>query len=338
MKVLLTGGTGYLGASIARALLAADHQVLALVRDRERAAWLVGCGASLVEGDVDRPDRWANALAGVDGLIHAAGVVAAWGPPPARFDRINVDASLELLDRAARAGVKRRVQVGSPFSMPPSPDGSPRDEAALDLEPDPVQSANDYVRTKSKVTRLLRARQRDGDDVIMTFPTVLLGPGTFTPANAIAHVFSDIGRGRFPGLVGDGQQKWNMVPVDDAARGHVLALEKGTPGENYILGGEDWTQERIVRAAAEAFGRTPPLRRLGVAFPLTVARISEAVAALIRKPPLLTRGEVLLYDRHWAYTSVKAQRDLGYATAPVAQVIIETVNWLKDEIWPRKFK
>jgi dihydroflavonol-4-reductase len=334
--VFLTGGTGYLGGRVARALLDAGHEVTALTRSRERAASLLGCGASLVVGELGQPGDWTEGLVGADAVVHTAAMVEAWGPPPEAFDRVNVVGTLDLLDRARQTKVERIVLTGSLFALGPSPDGAPRDESALDEEPGPLSTANDYVRTKTATSRRIRERQRRGGRVIMAVPTILIGPGALTAGNHTARVFADIGRRRFPGLVGDGNQIWNLAPVDAVARGYLRILEQGAPGQNYILGGEDWTQARLVARAAELFGVKPPLRRLGRAIPLTVAALAEAWASVSGRPPVLTRGAVRLYDAHWSFSSEKARRDLGYEAGSVDETLQETVAWLRDEIWRRR--
>jgi len=336
MRVFLTGGTGYLGASIARALIEAGHQVTALARDAERAASLVGCGAQLVVGDVADSAAFEDELAGCEGLVHTAGFVRSWHPEHERFDRINVTGALDLLDRARRAGIERTLVTSSFFALGPSDDGPPLDESAANRPLHPVSRANDYVRTKSVMTRRVIDRQKKGAGVMLAIPTILLGPGPRTRGNHTARVLAGIGKRRFPGLVGHGDQVWNLVGVEDAARGHVLALERGTPGENYIFGGEDWTQRRFVERAAAAFGVPPVTRRLGTALPAFVGRTAETWAALTGREPLLTRGEVRLYDRNWSFSSAKARRDLGYEPEPVQRVLESTVTWLKEEIWKRR--
>ncbi len=336
MRVFVTGATGYLGGRTARALLEAGHEVVALARDRERAASLVGCGARVVEGDLLAPQDWADHLEGMDGLVHAAAMVESWGPHAERFDRVNVTGTLDLLDRAKAVGIDRVVVVSSLFALGASPDGSPRDESALDEEPGALSLSNDYVRTKTEASRRVRQRQLRGGAAMMVFPTVLLGAGAFTSGNHTAGVLADIARGRLPGLVGDGRQVWNLVPVDHAATGIVAVLERGRTGENYILGGEDWTQARLVEEASRLFGVKPVLRRLGRSLPLAVGALCEAWAAVTGRPPLLTRGEVKLYDAHWAFDSGKAQRELGYDPGSVQETLEATVAWLRDEILPKR--
>jgi farnesol dehydrogenase len=205
----------------------------------------------------------------------------------------------------------------------------------MDAEPGRLAAANQYVRSKTEGTRRLRALQKSGHPLILLYPTVILGPGRLSRGNHTARVLADIGRGRFPGLVGNGEQIWNLVPVRDAARGHVLALEKGGVGEGYILGGENWTQRRLIERAAHHFGIAPPVRRLGRALPWAVGLACEIWNRFTGRAPYLTRGEVLLYDADWAVTSAKAERDLGYRPAGVDETLAATVAWLQRDVLGR---
>ena len=331
MNVLLTGASGYLGEHVARALRAAGHTVVALVRRPGQAAELEAMGIEARPGDMERPDSWTRALAGCEALVHCAGLVHSFGHNREAFTRVNVDGTLALVDRARAAGMARIVVTSSLFALGPARAGALRDESAADEPPSPLHSANDYVRTKALASAKLRAMQREGHPVVVVYPTVLLGPGRRTRGNHTARVLADVAAGRLPGLVGDGEQVWNLVPVADAARGHVLALERGRPGEGYILGGENWTQRQLVERAALLFGVKPPLRRLGRAVPLAVGAMAELWARLSGKEPFLTLGEVRLYDAHWAVSCEKARVELGYEAGDVETTLAHTVDWLRAE-------
>ena len=170
----------------------------------------------------------------------------------------------------------------------------------------------------------------------MLYPTILLGPGSLTAGNHTATVLSDIGRGKFPGLVGGGDQIWNLVPVESAARGFVCALENGPAIEEYILGVENWTQRQLVERAAYHFGVRAPLRRLGRTLPMTLAWLVERWGAMRNQAPFLTRGAVSLYDADWAFSSEKASREIAYNRGEVEATVELTANWLRDEVWPHE--
>jgi nucleoside-diphosphate-sugar epimerase len=313
---------------VAAALREAGHEVRALARDPARAEALAGRGIEIVAGDVLDPAPWRERLAGMDALVHTAATVETWTREPSRFDRVNVEGTLMLLREAAGAGVERLLVTSSLFALGPSERGRPRDEEALRSPRHPLHAANDYVRTK----RLLVERLLAGPlaaRVVLLVPSVLFGPGRESAGNHTARIFRSIAVRRFPGLVGNGEQEWNLVPVARAARGHVLALERGAAGRAYILGGEDWTQRRLVAFAAAELGVPAPTRPLGRVLPLVVGTTCEAWARATGAPPYLTRGEVRLYDAHWSVTSARAVRELGYSDDPITPDLRDTLAWVR---------
>lgn len=326
MKVLVTGAAGYLGEHVARAFREAGHDVTAMVRRPEQ---LAESGYRVVAGDLERPQSWSAALEGQDALVNVAGAVSAWSSDPGIFRRVNVEGTLALVSRAQEAGINRMLLTSSLFALGPTPDGDVLDERAGERPRSPLLAVNGYVHTKRESAERVWALQKQGHPVMMVYPSVLLGPGRRSHGNHTASVLSDVGRSRLPGLIGDGEQVWNLVGVTDAARGHVTVLEKGRPGENYLLGGENWTQRTLVERAARAFGVKPPLRRLGRALPLLGASLYELASRITHREPKLTRGEVNLYDANWAFTSAKAERELGYTHESVEAVLTRTVRWLE---------
>lgn len=330
MIVFLTGGTGYLGEHLVRRLAAAGHRVRALVRDPEAARRLAAVpGVEPVPGDVTAPESWRPALAGAEAVVHAAGVVRSWARDRDRFEAVNVRATLELVDAAAEAGTPRILVAGSLFALGPSDPGRPSDESRVGGPRPPLAAANDYVRSKRLAAEALWERQRRGHPLTVIFPTILLGPGRRTAGNHTATVIDDIRRGRFPGMVGDGRQVWNLVPVESVAEGTRRLLEAGPRGENFILGGEDWTQERFVARAAAHCGLRAPRRRLGTALPLALAAAAEGWAAVSGREPFLTRGAVRLYDADWAFSSDKARAAVGYEPGDVDATLARIVAWLR---------
>jgi len=330
MKVLLTGGTGYLGEHLLRALSGAGHEVRALVRDAGAARHLQLPGVSLVPGDVTEAATWLPALPGADAVVHAAGLVLSWARDRSRFEAVNVQATLALVDAARDAGIPRILATGSLFALGPSGPGEVADESRVGAPRPPLTEANEYVFTKRRAAEALWERQRGGHPVTVAYPTILLGPGRRTAGNHTALVIDDIRRRRFPGMVGDGRQVWNLVAVEQVAEGYLRLLERWVEGENYILGGENWTQEQFVTRAAAPCGVPNPRRRLGTALPLALAAAAEGWAALTGRPPFLTRGAVRLYDANWAFDSAKAQAAFGYRPGDVDAAVARTVTWLQD--------
>jgi len=330
VNVLVTGAAGYLGEQVALAFRDRGHAVTAFVRKPEQAEQLNRLHVRTVLGDLERADTWPAAFEGQEAVVTTAGTVQAWGADRDTFRRVNVEATLAIVEAAPAAGMTRILVTSSLFALGPTPPHAVLDETARDRPRSPLMNANDYMRTKRDAAERLWALQRSGHPVMLVYPSVLIGPGQRSRGNHTARVLTDVGRSRLPGLIGDGEQVWNLVSVRDAAHGHVSALERGRPGEDYFLGGENWTERRLIEQAARLFGVKAPLRKLGRSVPLAAATMYELVARVTGKEPRLTRGEVKAYDANWAFTSAKAERDLGYTHAPLEPLLAETVTWLRS--------
>ena len=326
----MTGAAGYLGEHVAVAFQKRGHTVTALVRRPEQVEQLNRLQLRLVPGDLERPETWHAALEGQEAVVTTAGTVQAWGLPRETFRRVNVDGTIGLVEHAREIGIQHILVTSSLFSLGPTPAGVVLDESARDRPRSSICDANAYVSTKREQAERVWKLQDAGHPVMLVYPSVLVGPGRRSRGNHTARVLSDVGAERLPGLIGNGNQQWNLVSVDDAARGHVDVLERGSPGEAYFLGGENWTQRALVERAARLFGVKAPLRKLGRALPLVAAAMYELAARVGGNEPRLTRGEVTLYDANWAYTSAKAEREVGYTHEALEPVIERTVAWLRS--------
>ena len=324
-KIFLTGGTGYLGKHLVREFLQAGYEVLLLTRPGSDRRGLPLGGVRYVEGDLTVPESFADVLHEVGAVVHSAGLVSAWERDRKRFERINVQGLRGLLEACANAHVARVLYTSSFFTLGPGGDASPRNEN----QGVPVVGFNDYDRTKILAARVVEDYRRDGLDVVSVLPTVIYGPGARTQGNHVATILEDLLAGRLRGILGDGSQQWNYVYVDDVARGHRLALERGEAQRNYLLGGENRSLLEFLELAAELGGVDLPRRKLPFAVLGAVARWQVTRASLGGKSPDLTPGMVRAYRYHWAFDDQCAREELGYRSRSLRDGLVETVRWLR---------
>lgn len=328
MTLLLTGGTGYLGGRLARALKERGERVRLLVRDPARARGLAAQGFELATGDLAAGTGLAEAVVGCDSILHTAALVKNWSPRPVLFESTNVGGTWALAEAALSAGVRRFVYTSSFFALGPSRDGRPVDESALDAPPPPM-FFNDYHSTKYRAARHLRALADRGLPLIILFPTVIFGPGAETDGNHVSRILRMVQRRSFPGLIGGGAQRWNLAWIDDVVAGHLAALDRGLPGRSYVLGGEDHALKELLAHAAARF-QVPVVRRsLGYGLCHAIATLEELKARLTGLPPQLTHGEVETYRHDWIYSSERAVAELGYRMTPGETALDRTIDWLK---------
>ena len=306
MKVLVTGGTGYLGRAVVRALSARGHDVVVFAR----TATSSGLPGALVNGDVRDRAALERAAAGCDAISHSAGLVSIWRRRREDFDDVNVGGLRNVLDVAAAQRIPRVLYTSSFLALTPR-----------DLQ-QPI-AANDYQRTKLAADRLADERVRNGSPLIRVYPGVIYGPGSLTEGNLVGRLIADHLKGRLPGLVGP-EHPWSYSYVDDVANGHCAALERGSPGARYELGGENAPQTRVFELVRQIAGRRPPMR---IPFPVATAlgAVEELRVTMFGGTPLITRGAVEIFRHDWSLDSSRAARELGYAITPLDEGIRRTV-------------
>jgi NAD+-dependent farnesol dehydrogenase len=322
MKVLLTGGTGFLGKNVARALTARGHEVRVLAREGSNLAGLPA--GEVVRGDVGDADSLRRAAEGCQAILHMAALVKMWVPERRDFDRVNVEGLRGALAAAEAVGA-RLVYTSSFMALGPT-GATPADESQLH----PGHSfCNDYERTKAQADVVARAAAAAGRDVVLLYPGVVYGPGDRTAGNIVVNMIADHLRGRFPGVIGPGDRLWSYAFVEDVAAGHVDALEKGRAGERYVLAGENVSMNDFFRLLAEVAGKPAPRLHIPYAAAGAMGWMLYAWAELTGMEPLLTHEVVGVFRQHWAYSSAKAQRDLGYRTTPLREGLRRTLDWLR---------
>ena len=307
MKVLVTGGTGYLGRAIVGALCAAGHEVVLYGRTASSS----GLSAEAVDGDIRDSARLRDAANGCSAILHSAALVATWKQRSLDFDEVNVGGVLAVLDAAARHGIRRILYTSSFLALSP---------AGLDAAPE----WNDYQRTKAAADALASAAVRKGAPIIRLYPGVIYGPGAATEGNLVGRMVADHLAGRLPGVIG-GDRIWSFSFVDDVAAAHVAALESGTPGARYLLGGEDAPQMRVFDIVQQLTGRARPRRIPGwMASPAAFA--DELMAAWFRRTPLLTTGTLEILLRDWPLGHARAAEELGYRVTPLEEGVARVVK------------
>lgn len=326
MKVLLTGGTGYLGKIVAGALAAHGHQLRLLARGSSNLAGLPR-EAEIVRGDVTDRDSMLRAAEGCGAVMHMAALVKMWVPDRRVFDDVNVQGVRHALE-AARAAGARLVYTSSFIAVGPT-GAQPADESRVH----PGNGfRNDYERTKALADALAREAAAAGQDVVMVYPGVVYGPGDLTDGNLVATLVRDHMTGRFPGIVGPGDRLWSYAFAEDVAAGQAAALEKGRAGERYFLGGENVDMNGFFARLQQVSGLAPPKRHLPYGAAWAVGYGMYLWAELTGLPPRLTHREVNVFREHWALSSAKAERELGYRPRPLVEGLAPTVEWLRARL------
>jgi NAD+-dependent farnesol dehydrogenase len=323
LRVLVVGSTGFLGKSVARRLARAGHTLRLLARSGSNLDGLP-TDAEIVRGDVTDPASLERAADGCDAIVHMAAMVKMWTPDRSVFDRVNVGGLHNVLAAAERA--RARVVYTSSF-MALGPAGPAAGDESL---VHPGRPRNDYERTKAAADVVAREAAAAGRDIVILYPGVVYGPGDVTDGNIVVKMVTDHLAGRMPGIVGPGDRLWSYSYVEDVADGHLAALERGRAGERYVLAGENVTMDGLFRTLQEVANVRPPRIHIPFAVASALGYACVLWAEMTGHPPLLTHEVVGVFREHWAYSSAKAERELGYRPRPLREGLAQTMEWLRN--------
>jgi nucleoside-diphosphate-sugar epimerase len=268
----------------------------------------------LIDGDVRDRAAIDRAAEGVDAVCHAAALVSIWRQRREDFDEVNVGGFQNVIEVCRARGLARLIYTSSFLALPPAGDNV-------------KIAANDYQRTKVAGLELARAAVAQSLPIVTMFPGVIFGPGTATEGNLVGRLVGDHLAGRLPGVIG-ADRLWSFAYVEDVAAAHVAALTKAEPGREYLLGGENVPQMRLFEILRRIRG-TPLPRRIPFGIATALACVEEARAALVSRPPLLTRGTVEIFRHDWPLDSRSSIDELGYRITPLergVQSLLEPVT------------
>ncbi|MDH3317336.1 MAG: NAD-dependent epimerase/dehydratase family protein [Gammaproteobacteria bacterium] len=321
MKTLVTGATGFVGAAVARRLLAAGHTLRVLVRKNSDLRNLEGVDVETVVGDLRDPGSLRAAVSGCRALFHVAADYRLWARDSAELYASNVDGTVNLMRAALRADVERIVYTSSVATLGLNADGTPSDEETPVRLEDMI---GDYKRSKFLAEETVRQMVIEDElPAIIVNPSTPIGPRDVKPTPT-GRIILDAAAGRLPAFVDTGL---NVVHVDDVAAGHLSALERGKVGERYVLGGEDMSLEAILIHVAKVSRGKPPRVRLPHAVVMPIALVSEAWARIFGGEPLATVDGVRMSRKRMFYSSRKAKEALGYTHRPAPEAIHDAVDW-----------
>ena len=314
--VFLTGASGFVGSHVLAALLAGGYRVRALVRDR----WEAPLGVVTVTGDLRSPGDLLAGLRGCRAVVHTAALYSFSPRDRAMIAAVNIRGTSGILEAARIAGVERCVVTSSSAALAPASRSRPATERDW--------ASADHASWSYHASKLAGERKALSAPipVVTVLPTAPIGPGDRRPTPT-GKIIVDLLRRRMPATLGGGM---NIVPVEDVATAHVLALERGRAGERYIAGGVNLTLAELWRLIARAAGRPERAVRLPYAMALAAARVDALRVRVTGGVPAIPLEGVRMGRLDMYSSSAKATRELGYRPSSPGDAIERAVRWYRE--------
>ncbi len=323
MITLVTGATGFLGSHVARQLVARGETVRVLVRPSSRLHAIEALPVEQVAGDLRDMASVYRAMAGVGRVYHVAADYRFGVRHPNEIYDSNVTGTRNLLQAASHAGVERFIYTSSVATIAVPRNGClPNEETVAGLE----EMIGHYKRSKFLAEAETFRAAAEGLPVVVVNPTTPVGPGDWKPTPT-GRIIVDFLNGRMRGYVDTGL---NVVPVEDAAAGHLLAAERGRVGQRYILGGRNMTLKEILDVLSALSGRRVPRLRLPHAVALAAGHVDRVASFVLRREPQIPLEGVRM-ARHKMFVDVsKAEQELGFVAGSVEQALGRAVRWYEE--------
>ncbi len=314
---LVTGATGFVGWHVARLLIEQGKRVRALVRKNA----VPELDVEVIEGDLRDPASLERAVQGCPDIFHVAADYRLWAPDPDEMYRSNVDGTVNLLKAAQSAGCERFVYTSTIGCIGLEGDNAGTEKAITSLE----QMSGVYKRSKYMAELKAIEFAQSGFPITIVNPTAPVGDHDFKPTPT-GKIVVDFLKGRMPAYVDTGM---NLVDVRDVARGHLLALEKGKPGERYILGAENLTLQGIFQLLEKVSGRVAPSTKILYAFALAAGVFSTGWAKISGQAPRVPLDAVRMSAKKMWASHQKAKEELGYTPGSAEVALSRAVDWFR---------
>ncbi|HZY59368.1 MAG TPA: hopanoid-associated sugar epimerase [Candidatus Binataceae bacterium] len=319
---LVTGGNGFVGCYVVRALVQRGDHVRVLVRTGADVRALEGVDCELVIGDLRDPDAVSAAASGCDEIYNVAADYRLWVLDEAPMYATNVQGTQNVLAAARRHNVGRVVHTSTVGALGVPKDGQGTEDTPVALD----DMVGPYKRSKFLAEQAALDAAREGLPVVIVNPSTPIGALDYKPTPT-GRVIVDFLNHRMPAYLDTGL---NLVDVADCARGHLLAAERGKIGEKYILGGENVTLAQLFERLAALSGIPAPRVRIPYNIALGFAIGADLVARkLTRRPPRASLTEVRMARKIMFFDSSRAGRELGCEPGPIDTALSDAVNYYR---------
>ncbi len=324
MLTLVTGGTGFVGGAVVRALLARGEKVRVLSRPQSDRRLLDALDIEIVGGDLGNFESLRRAVRGCRNVYHMAAEYSLWARDPSLLYISNVDGTKNMIRAATDAGIERMVYTSTVGTLGNPGDGTPgTEETAVTF----AEMTGDYKKSKFLAEEEVLHAARSGFPAVVVNPSAPVGPGDYKPTPT-GQMIVDYLNGKMFGYIDTGL---NVIDVDDVAAGHLLAMDKGRIGERYILGNRNMALIEIFEALGDISGIKPPGFRVPYPLLLPLAVVNEWLSDHVtHRPPLVSKASAEMAKKKMFFDASKAVRELGLPQHPVENALGRAVRWYWD--------
>mgnify|MGYP006278766691 CR=1 FL=1 len=327
MEYLVTGANGFVGSNLVKDLLNNGHEVRGLVRETSNTVNLEGLDVDLVKGDIRNPEDMVRVAEGVDGIFHTAALYSFWASSYEDFYETNVGGTRNVLNGAEEAGVDRVVVTSTASLLAHSEDKRSLPESTNQLPSD--YKITKYIAEKEA----LRFAEETDIEVVIASPTVPIGPGDYGPTPT-GRLILEFLNGRMKGYV---DMKFNLVDVEDVARGHLLVMEKGNSGERYVLGHRNTSLSDVVGLLSRLTGLPEPKFEIPYSLALTFSWVDEFLEGfLMNKRPTVPISAIRSTRVDERIDASPWMNELGLPETPTAKSLKKAVDWYLDHGYVNK--
>ena len=317
MATLITGGTSSIGRVLVQQMAGDGEPLRVLVRESSRRDGLELPGVEFVSGDVTDPVSLRKGMAGCNQVVHMAAIVGHQ-VPESEWWRVNRDGTRIVLRAAQELGIQRMVQVSSLAVLGDTAPGETVDETR---PIEPLKDLNLYQRTKHAADEIACEYAANGLQVCLVYPGFGFGCSRASSHPSLhEQTLLRMATGKPVAIMGSGRNRLLLAYYRDTAQGICLALQRGRPGEGYILGSQVLSFPEIWVAIARLLGKRPPTRHIPLALLKMTAHFSRIVTGRSAFPPDFFD----MIAHNWSFSTAKACRELGFSPKTFAEAIAET--------------
>ena len=323
MKCVVTGATGHIGNVLVRKLVEKGYEVTAFVRNTEKAEYLKNLDIKFAYGDVRNIESLERAFDGAEIVFHLAGIIDIGNGNKKTMYEVNVEGSKNVVKACKKMNVRRLVYTSSVHAIKEKKKGEIITETK-EFSKDWVKGT--YAKTKAEATQYMLSQIGDKLEIIVTQPSGVIGPYEYIISN-LGQLIIDCAHKKMGAYLDGG---YNFVDVRDVADGLISALEKGKPGECYILAGHYVTIKELMKYVQDITWVPAPKFKIARWFAYATGALSEIYYKIVKQKPLFTSYSVYTTGTNANFSIEKAKKELGYFPRDFEKTMVDTIYWMKE--------